>query len=1114
MNRLARRIRSPRRIRAHNRYGFIPLVLILLPIGCARHPPPASIPSETALWDRAPNGYISGWNRSLEGGGFRYHSPHPEVGTSLLTRATDTPMPIAWETAPVPRDPGPAEAIFVWMGGFNRGSPNHDFFFSIDGRETFTISTIPEGTGEQWEIAGADGCRLGFRSLLTDRYDDLMGYLYLSVPRRLLTPSRPVRIDVVGERAGSNDWYMTFEHPVTEGVTLIAEPALVSDPGGPRQLIRVDVEHLGPPAAAEVLFDGMVLGALDLEPGYNALDTSLPAVREPVEVALEVRIPDMEPLVETVRLAPVQPQELWLLHHSHVDIGYTHLQAEVARLQIENIENAIAYAEASRENPPGSRFKWNTEVLWAVDEYLRGASDEQRARFGEAVRQGWIGLDALYANVLTGLCRSEELLQLFTCARELAEEFGVPIEGAMITDIPGWTWALIPAMARSGVRYFSIGPNTGHRIGSVLRDLGDRPFWWVSPSGTEKVLVWVAGRGYSWFHTGLGARAITTRLEPAALFSYLRELETAAWPYSMASFRYNIGSDNGPPDAYLADYVRDWNERFLTPRIVIATTAEMMREFERRHGEELPVLSGDITGYWEDGAASSAYETALNRHSAERLTTAGALQAMLAPELDLSGEFAEAWRHVLLYSEHTWGSWNSISEPEAPFTLQQWETKRFFALRADSLSRAIVDRITSAVGARPRSTPAAAMDVLNPSSWSRGGVLTLGPEYARGGERVTDAEGTLLPAQVLRDGSMAVLVPAIPPFGSRRLHFDDGSPGAGGGVRVTETVLENGVLRVEVDTASGAVCSLRRIGRTEEFVDPSRHPGLNTYAYVAGRDPAEPLAAGQVQIEIGERGPLVGSIVITSPAPGCRSLRREVRLTHGADRIEIVDTLDKERVRDPEGIHLLFPFHIPDGEVRIDLGWGHYRPGPDQLPGANRNYFSVQHWVDVSNERSGVTFVPVDAPLIELGRITTDAVAVGWRERIEPSSTLISYVMNNYWETNYRAWQEGPVTFRYTMRPHDGFDPAAATRVGLEASQPLVVCNMDPGAARPGFDLIVEPTDIIAMIAPPEPGRNTFGLRLYNPTAKTIRARVRMAGVEQELIEIPGLDFTTIRFEP
>ena len=35
--------------------------------------------------------------------------------------------------------------------------------------------------------------------------------------------------------------------------------------------------------------------------------------------------------------------------------------------------------------------------------------------------------------------------------------------------------------------------------------------------------------------------------------------------------------------------------------------------------------------------------------------------------------------------------------------------------------------------------------------------------------------------------------------------------------------------------------------------------------------------------------------------------------------------VDKENIYDPEGIHFAYPFHIPDGIIRLDVAWGFYR---------------------------------------------------------------------------------------------------------------------------------------------------------------------------------------------
>ncbi len=69
-----------------------------------------------------------------------------------------------------------------------------------------------------------------------------------------------------------------------------------------------------------------------------------------------------------------------------------------------------------------------------------------------------------------------------------------------------------------------------------------------------------------------------------------------------------------------------------------------------------------------------------------------------------------------------------------------------------------------------------------------------------------------------------------------------------------------------------------------------------------------------------------------------------------------------------------------------------------------------------------------------------------WLRELAPSTRLFSYVMNNYWHTNYKADQEGPVTLRYAVTPHRGSDTATAKRLGPGSREPA-----PPGRGRPGL---------------------------------------------------------------
>lgn len=860
---------------------------------------------------------------------------------------------------------------------------------------------------------------------------------------------------------------------VNELLDVHTQPFLVKHEGQLCQPVFASVLHIGEPVEATIGIGGLAPVRQTLQAGYKTIQGLVSAVEKSTSVDVEVRVSGQSIGKRSVEVTPVRKWEIYILHHSHVDIGYTHVQTDVLQKHYEYFDQVIELAKHSAGYPEGSQFKWNVEVLWAVDSYLREASPEKRNAFIDAVKKGWIGLDALYGNELTALCRPEELVRLVDCAGQLREQYDVTIDSAMITDVPGYTWGLVPVLAHTPVKYFCVGPNRGHRIGYTLSRWGDKPFYWRSPSGQHKILTWVAGEGYSFFHSG--------RLNGGRLFEYLQRLEQADYPYDMLHLRYSIGGDNGPPDPELADFARQWNEKYAYPRLVVATTSEMFGAFEARYGDALPTVAGDFTPYWEDGAASSARETVINRAAAERLVQAETLFAMLKPGEYPAEEFYQAWRNVILYDEHTWGAHNSISEPEGDFALSQWKIKQAFALDAETQSDQLLKKAIST-----HSIPAntiTTIDVFNTCSWPRTDLVTIPRDWNLRGKSLTDSEGRNVPSQKLASGERVFLARGIPPFGTKRFRCADTPTSmAAARARVQGTSLTNGLVTVAVDKKTGAIASLKSGKMGIELARADAGVQLNDYLYVLGRDPKDPQRNGTVKIKIKESGPLVASLLIESDAPGARKLMRELRLVAGLDRLDIIDTIDKTKIYQQEAVHIAFPFNVPGGVVRMDTPWAVVRPELDQIPGACKNYFTVQRWVDIANENYGLTWATPDAPLIEIGRITNDPRSVGWIDKLEPSTTIYSYVMNNYWETNYKAAQEGPTTFRYSIRPHRGFDGAQATKFGTEISELLIpVPGADSSLPRPSL-LRIRPSDVVATILKPSRDGKAWILRLFNPT--------------------------------
>ncbi len=1036
----------------------------------------AQLPPEPWLrgYDDYTKGEIIGYNNALKG-----HGP------ALLVRSLDEKKYIEWQTAPVPEKADGDKLVFVWLAGYDNVKTPRKFKMYLNGKHYFTFTGK---RAQEWKVNGPKGAALQFVNRIMDQHNDYQGYHFLIVPAELFPKGKPITIRVAGESKGEYTWYMAFMDKLKPSVNVVNEQALVREGDSLVQRIRIEMIHHGWPKKVAVLLQGRGDRQETINLGKNTVYFPLKQVTEKKDMTLSIAIEGKAPETHKVTVKPVRKFTIYFLPHSHVDIGYTHTQAQVEQMQWDNFEKAMALAEKTAGYPEGARFKWNTEIFWPVDGYLRNASEENRRKFMEAVNAGILHPEALYGDNLTGIMRPEELFRLAgENVRPLKKEFGINIKTAMITDVSGYSWGIIPALAHNGVKYFSSGPNHimalphgGDRIGYTLEAWGDRPFYWESPSGQHKVLFWVTAHGYSWFHGGnIGE---IQKAGSAPILSYLDELDEEGYPYDMLYLRYTIGGDNGPPDPGLPDFIRDWNKEYEWPKMRIATTLELFEDFESKYADQLPVLRGDFTPYWEDGAASSARETVLNRNAVDKLVKAEILWSLLMKkEAFPHNRFYEGWKNAILFSEHTWGANISVSDPDSEFTKELWRVKKKMATDADSIANILLEDLIVARG------PAKGITVINTTSWAHDELVKVPSRWLDGYNAVKDDEGELLPSQILNDGSLAFIAEKVPALGVRHYQLEKGqSPNVEVEGDIDEHKMTNGIITVKIDPVTGALTHLSRYEDGIDLIDESADYPTNTYIYT-GINATNPKVSKNPVISITEQGPLVWEWTIDYEAPGAKWLKTTIQLHTGSDVVHITNSMDKLDVREKENVRFAFPFNVDCGEMVMDLAWAKMKPEVDQLEGANKNFFSIQRWIDVSNEDHGITWVTPDAPLVEIGGMYGEAWMKSpdrpWIRHHEPSQKIFSWVMNNSWHTNYKASQSGPATFRYMIRPHKGgLDYGDAKRLGVEVSRPFVVAM----GKRQIINDILKPEkqDVIITSIRPDSENNGFLIRLFNATDK------------------------------
>ncbi len=387
--------------------------------------------------------------------------------------------------------------------------------------------------------------------------------------------------------------------------------------------------------------------------------------------------------------------------------------------------------------------------------------------------------------------------------------------------------------------------------------------------------------------------------------------------------------------------------------------------------------------------------------------------------------------------------------------------------------------------------------------------MTLSKSIDLAGNVVVDDMGRIVLSQRLSGGELVFLAKDVPPLGGRRYHLAKGNSKTTGDTSAQGTSLHNEAITVRLNPNSGAIASLRVSGIDHEFVQTRANLGLNGFVYLPGADVAEAQSNGPVTISVLENGPLVASLLVESDAPGCNKLRREVRLIQGSDRVILTDSIDKKAVRAVEGVHLGFDFNIADPAVRINIPWAVIQPDRDQLTGACKNWFCVEHWLDISNDRLGVTWATLEAPLVEIGGLTANLPRSqpdpkAYLSSIKPSAKIFSWVMNNHWHTNYRAEQEGPTVFHNGILPHAAYDQAAAARFGLEFAEPLIAAPaLGPPPAPPPVEISDGPI-VVSSIKPSLDG-HALMLRLFNTSGTEARASLQWNAAKPKRFVISDL---------
>ncbi len=745
----------------------------------------------------------------------------------------------------------------------------------------------------------------------------------------------------------------------------------------------------------------------------------------------------------------IDPKKKWtlfLVPHVHLDIGYSDYQAKVAAIQSRVINEAL---DLTAKHPD---FRFSIDGFWPLEQFLKTRSPAEQRRVIAAIQKKQLYLPPQYANLLTGFPTAETLIRSFYPSANFSRVHGTPFDYANITDVPSYSWSYASILASARIKYFLAGSNNFRAPVLYQGHLNENsPIWWEGPDG-QKVLLW-----YSLHYMQMQVMFGLPPLIPAGRDTLPVFLQMYEHPSYHASAAIIFGSQVENTDLFpqQAELAQQWNNVYAYPKILYSGFHDALEIIAEQFGTNIPTVRGDGGPYWEDGIASDAYYAAIEREnemrgpSAEKIAT---LASLADPKLAVDkAELDRMWINMLLMDEHTWAAAVSVADPTSQEAVKELAVKDSYAVKAREQADFIV-RNGMASLADSISTGPGSLIVFNTLNWKRSGLVTI--DLRKSDEIIDLSTGNVVPIEIVSAGNdfrhvrfTAVNIPAIG-YKVFQLHPTDRPviPAAA----VNTTTLESQYYRVELEPSTGAVRSIYDKQLQRELVDQQSSYRFGQYLYVSGGDkepnsiienrPVSPQAklevypAGNGRLISTTRTPYGWVARMESANTNTPKIVTEIRLFEREKKIEFIEDVSKTDVNSKEAVYFAFPFAMKRPQFQYEIQTGVVDPAKDMYPGAGHEWFSVQHWVSVQEDGVSATVMPLDTPLVTLGDINRGAWPIQFGER---TGTIFSYLMNNYWNTNYRAGQGGDFHFRYVITSAAATDVPMLSRLGWEEMTPI-----------------------------------------------------------------------------
>ena len=793
---------------------------------------------------------------------------------------------------------------------------------------------------------------------------------------------------------------------------------------------RVDIQCQISRAAhvtLDVLRDGKIVVEkvpVAINGGRGKTPVMLPAQQETFDATWRLRDRAGNVLAETqAPWTKARERTIYVMISAHTDIGLHESQYIQRDMTVRLVDAAKKLCDQTDDRAENDKFRYVMEGTWFWNNYHQDRGMEAaQAVARDYLKTGKMGVCCNVAGNHIHTYGLEEMCRSAYEKKRLMESWGLHSDTMSMIDNNGMPASMIQPYADVGIKNLIFAPNHWNPLPSTVwrMDMGkegtylnpdvsgggtrvdvryesDLPmvFFWEGEAGS-RILVWASTQyGYGGASYGLFPnRPLVPETIPTMEKRIAEHMPLMEEKYPYDVWLLACYDDNDEPNLLLTDTMAAWNEKWAWPQFrTLGDPGEPFRILREKHGDQIPVLKGDITGGWYQHPVT-APELLAQKFEADRLLPTAEKWSAVAAALDETyeypaTEFDRAWDHLIFHDEHSYGT----SGYQGRRVYETWIQHRDWIDKAQTTAQQENDGALKAIAAKiPAERDSIA--VFNPTAQERQERVELDGKWGvvdvpAFGYRLVD-EKALIPVDQTTE------VSAQPP------------------------VIENRFYKVAF-AENGSISSIFDKEQNRELLDLSNPYRANEMVYTKDNhqtflvpEKAEfevVSGAGQITVVIKTREKNLGAeMVQTVTLPD-----QEKRIDLDNRMYHVKDMFNNRRYY--RYVYFAFPFAVENCRRLCHLNGAVAEYAKDVTGHGTDVYMATNEWCCAENDDHGVALMMLDSQLMEFDHIHPDKTDF---DNTGDGSAMFAYVATDWLQMHLAGGSHLDYHFRYSITSYEG----------------------------------------------------------------------------------------------